>query len=281
MLASITSQPSLMLVPSTATPTPMLMPTQLASGPSCTLLPALEPSESWLAPLNTLAHHSASLARWRSFRAGGKVIPSFVLIGPRGRSLPIRLALIAGLNAEDTVASAALAKLLVELDLASLLAQDYALFGYPLANPRSRGAGGREFTNDFWCGSADPAVRFFERELEGNGFDAVIFIQGNQPISGFQIRTCSHLIAAEVLWPAVELAQRFVPLAPEPIRLRPSASFEPASIFNTGHLRPRPFCLSLSTPRQQPGENQISAIIFSLKQILHQYRAAIRYAEYL
>jgi hypothetical protein len=77
------------------------------------------------------------------------------------------------------------------------------------------------------------------------------------------------------------LAQRFVPLAPEPIRLWSSSGFESTSIFNTGHLRPRPFCLSLCTPRQQPAENQISAIVFSLKQILHHYRAAIRYAECL
>lgn len=209
------------------------------------------------------------------------MIRSYVLIGPRGQGLPIRLALIAGLSAEDAIATAALAKTLIELDLASLLAQDYALFGYPQANPWTFGGTGREFTSDFWRGSVDPAVRFLERELEGNGFDAVIFIRGNQPISGFQIRTCSRLIATEVLWPAVGLAQRFVPLAPEPIRLWSSSGLEPSSIFNTGHLRPRPFCLSLCTPRHQPGENQIAAIVFSLKQILYHYRAAIRYAEYL
>ena len=259
----------------------MLMPSQLAPGSSCTLASALETDESWLAPLNALADRSPSLARWRSFYSEGKVVPSFVSIGPRGCGLPIRLALIAGLSAEDTVASVALAKLLVELDLASLLAQDYALFAYPRANPRPCGASGRAFTNDFWRGSADPAVRFFERELEGNGFDAVIFIRGNQPISGFQIQTCSHLIATEVLWPAVGLAQRFVPLAPEPIRLWSSAGFESTSMFNTAHLRPHPFCLSLCTPRQQPAENQISAIVFSLKQVLCHYRSAIRYAGHL
>ncbi|MBV8900556.1 MAG: hypothetical protein JOY92_10660 [Verrucomicrobia bacterium] len=262
-------------------PRPMLMPPRLASALPCTPPPALELDENALAPLNNLADRSPGLARWRSFHAGGKVIPSFVLIGPRGRDLPIRLALIAGLSAGDTVATAALAKLLIELDLASLLAQDYALFGYPQANPHPWDGDGRAFTNDFWRGSIDPAVRFFEQELERNEFDAVVFIRGDQPISGFQIRTCSRLIATEVLWPAVELAQRFVPLASEPIRLWLPSGFEPASIFNTGHLRPRPFCLSLCTPRQQPGENQISAIVFSLKQILQGYRAALRYAERL
>jgi hypothetical protein len=275
MLPTVNEPLPMLVLP---TSMPMLMLTRSASDSSCTVPTALECDEDWLTTLNALAGRSPGLARWRSFHSDGKVIPSFVLIGPRGRDLPIRLALIAGLNAEDTVATAALAKILVELDLASLLARDYALFAYPQANPRYCGVAGREFTNDFWCGSADPAVRFFEHELEGNEFDAVIFIRGNQPISGFQIRTCSHFIATEVLWPAIGFAQRFVPLASEPIRLWPASGFESTSIFNTRHLRPRPFCLSLCTPREQPGENQISAIVFSIKQILHDYRAAVRHA---
>ena len=205
-----------------------------------------------------------------------------MLVGPRGQGVPIRLALIAGLSAEDAVATVALTKLLIELDLAPLLAQDYALFGYPQANPTPRAAGaGRDFTKDFWRGSADPAVRFFEREFEVNAFDAIIFIQANQPVPGFQIRTCNRLIATEVLWAAVEVAQRFVPLAPEPIRLWPSFEAEQASIFNTGHLRPRPFCLSLCTPGQRSGEEQIAAVVFGLKQILHHYRVLIRHTQQL
>ena len=240
--------------------------------------PALDPDEGWLEPLNALADQSPSLARWRSFRSGGRVVPSFVLIGPRGGGVPIRLALLAGLTAEDALATTALAKLLVELALAPLLAQDYALFGYPQINPMPRRADGREFTTEFWHGSTDPAVRFCGHELETNQFDAVLFLQANQPLAGFQIRSCSRFIAAEVLWPAVELAQRFVPLASEPIRLWPASGSEPTWIFHTGHLRPRPFCVSLCTPRQQPGENQIAALVFAIKQILRHYRAAVGYA---
>src|SRR5690348_8029626 len=153
---------------------------QLSPTPPCPTAPepALDPDAGWLEPLNLLVDRSPSLARWRSFRAGEQVIPSFVLIGPRGHGVPIRLALIAGLAPEDTVATAALAKLLVDFDLAPLLAQDYALFGYPQADAKTRGACHND-ANDFWRGSADPAVRFLERELEGNQFDGVIFIQGN------------------------------------------------------------------------------------------------------
>ena len=254
----------------------MRTPLAFASPPRFAL--ALDPDEGWLDPLNALADRSPHLARWRSFRSGGRVVPSFVLIGPRGGGMPIRLALVAGLTADDAVATTALAKLLVELALAPLLAQDYALFGYPQVNPVSRGADGREVTAEFRHGSADPGLRFWKHELEANEFDAVLLVQANQPLAGFQIRSGSPFIAAEVLWPAVELAQRFVPLAPEPIRPWLASGPEPAWIFHTDHLRPRPFWVSLCTPRQQPSENQIAALVFAIKQILRHYRAAVGYA---
>ena len=254
------------------------MRTPLAVASPSRFAPALDPAEGWLDPLNALADQSPHLVRWRSFRSGGRVVPSFVLIGPRGPGVPIRLALAAGLTPDDAVAAAALAKLLVELALVPLLAQDYALFGYPQVNPVSRGADGRGLTAALRHGSIDPGVRFWQHELETNDFDAILFIQANQPLVGFQIRSCSRLIATEVLWPAVELAQRFVPLAPEPIRPWVASGPEPAWIFHTDHLRPRPFCVSLCTPRQQPSENQIAALVVAMKQILRQYRAAAAYA---
>ncbi|HEY0793440.1 MAG TPA: hypothetical protein VGD78_20425 [Chthoniobacterales bacterium] len=253
------------------------MPTSAAFRLPQATAAALEPNDAWLEPLEALVAQSPSMARWRSFRQEDEVAPNFVLIGPRGRGMPIRVALIAGLTPEDVVATTALAKFLVELDLAPLLAKDVALFGYPRANPLPR-MPGRRFAEDFWHGSDDPAVRFIEHELTGNGFDAVIFLQGNQPISGFQIRTCSRVMATEIVWPAIELAQRFVPLAPEPVRLWPAFSATANSIFDTRHLRPRPFCLSLCTPRSQSVANQISAMVFAAKQILQHYRAAVGHA---
>jgi hypothetical protein len=254
------------------------MHTPLAFASPTRFAPALNPDEGWRDPLNALADRSPHLARWRSFRSGGRVVPSFVLVGPRGGGVPIRLALAAGLTADDVLATTALAKLLVDLALAPLLAQDYALFAYPQLNPVPRGAEGREVTAEFRHGSTDPAVRFWRHELEANEFDAILFLQANQPLAGFQIGSGSGFIAAEVLWPAVELAQRFVPLAPEPIEFWPPSGPKPAWIFHTGHLRPRPFCVSLCTPRPQPSENQIAALVFAIKQILRHYRAAVGYA---
>ena len=44
-------------------------------------------------PLDLLAAESAGLAKWRSLAVEGRVVPSYVFIGPRGGHVPIRLAL--------------------------------------------------------------------------------------------------------------------------------------------------------------------------------------------
>ncbi len=168
-----------------------------------------------------LAAESPGLAKWRSIAVEGRVIPSYVFIGPRGGSVPVRLALLGGIHSEDLLSTNAIVKLLVELDLAPLLAQDFALFAYPVANPQRTSLRSPDFTSDFWTGASDPVVRYFEQELTENELDGVIAIKGNEPISGFQIQVSSRVIATEVLWPALELAQRLVPLASEPIQIFP------------------------------------------------------------
>lgn len=218
-------------------------------------------------PLDLLAAESASLAKWGSFAVDGYVIPSYVFIGPRGGSVPIRLALLGGIQPEDLVSTSAIVKLLVELDLAPLLAQDFALFSYPVAHPLRVSGRFPDFSTDFRADTPDPTIRDFGQELAGNQPDGIIAAKGNEPISGFQIQASSKLIATEVLWPALEIVQRLVPLASEPIQTFPQPQ--------NSQLRRVPFSLIIRTPRHMPFENQISAIAFSVKQILHHYRALV------
>lgn len=231
--------------------------------------------------LESLIGKSSNLARWKTMHIANQALPSFVLIGPRGGGVPIRLALAGGLRPDETLSSKAIAKLLVELELAPLLAQDFALFGYPVANP-VRGDGREpDFELDFWQGVDDPVVDFFERELAGNELDGVIGLYGNDSTPGFQIQVSSRVIATEVLWPAVEFAERLVPLAAEPIRYFPRLSRPKTAFHDLRHLCPRPFSLTIHTPRRVPFENQVSAIAFSIKQILYRYRSLIGHAESL
>jgi hypothetical protein len=230
-------------------------------------------------PLDMLAAESPGLAKWRSVAIDGRAIPSYVFIGPRGGSVPIRLALLGGILEEDLLSTSAIVKLLVELDLAPLLAQDFALFAYPLANPPRASNRSPDFASDFWRGASDPIVQYFERELTENELDGVIAVKGNEPISGFQIQVSSRVIATEVLWPALELAQRLVPLASEPIQIFPRLESNRCSVFSLGHARPGPFNLMIRTPRHMPFDNQVSAIAFSVKQILYHYRALVSHAD--
>jgi hypothetical protein len=240
-----------------------------------------DPAQQIWLPLDMLAAESPSLAKWRGLAVDGRVIPSYVFIGPRGGSVPIRLALLGGIQSEDPLSTNAIVKLLVDLDLAPLLAQDFALFSYPVANPHRTSHCPPDFTSDFWTGVSDPVIRYFEQELTENELDGIIVVKGNEPISGFQIQVSSRVIATEVLWSILELVQRLVPLAGEPIQISPRLQSNGHSLFSLGHSRPGPFSLMIRTPRHMPFENQISAIAFSVKQILHHYRALVSHADSL
>jgi hypothetical protein len=233
--------------------------------------------EPW-SPLDLLTAESPGLAKWRGLAVDGRVVPSYVFIGPRGGRVPIRLALLGGIESGDLLGTHAIIKLLVELDLAPLLAQDFALFGYPIANPRRACGHFPDFTDDFWKGEPDPVIRYFEQELTANELDGIIAVKANEPIAGFQMQVSSRVIASEVLWPVLELVQRLVPLANDPIQIFPQLPNTPHSLFSLGHTRPGPFSLMIRTPRHVPVENQISAIVFSVEQILHHYRVLVSHA---
>jgi hypothetical protein len=80
-----------------------------------------DPAQQIWHSLDMLAAESPSLAKWRSIAVDGRVFPSYVFIGPRGGSVPIRLALLGGIGSEDLLSTNVIVKLLVELDLASAI----------------------------------------------------------------------------------------------------------------------------------------------------------------
>lgn len=73
--------------------------------------------------------------------------------------------LLGGIRIFDFLSTISISKLLIELDLAPLIAQDFALFAYPLANPGRASRAEPDFDTSFWKGSPDPVIRFFEQEL--------------------------------------------------------------------------------------------------------------------
>jgi hypothetical protein len=237
-----------------------------------------DPAGQTLQNLEVLADQSQNLARWRPLLVEGQVVPSYVLIGPRTGSVPIRLALVGGTRATDLLSTIAIVKVLLELHLAPLIAQDFALFAYPLANPARLTQPEPDFDTSFWKDSADPVVRFFEHELTVDELDGMIAVRGNEPVAGLQIQASSRVIAAEVLWRALELPQKIVPLATEPVQIFTRTEAPTHSFSNLRHLCPKPFSLIIRTPGNAPAANQISAVAFSIKQILFHYRSLVHQA---
>jgi hypothetical protein len=246
------------------------------------LIPAdVNASEVPWGTLDFLAEESRGLKKWRSVTVDDRVVPSYVFIGPRSGRIPIRLALLGGIDPSDSVSTYAVVKLLVGLDLASLLAEDFALFVYPVANPRSVGSGSLDFFGPFWRESSNSVARFFDRELSENQFDGIITVKSGEPIDGFQIQVSSRVIATEVLWPVLELIERIIRLASDPIQVVPGLQEEWKSSLGLTKVRPGPFSLLIQTPKGSSSESQISAIVFSIEQILRVYRNLVRQADTL
>jgi hypothetical protein len=240
-----------------------------------------DPFDSLWSVLDLATQDSPTLTKWRSFSVGKRVVPSFVFVGPQGGGSPIRVALIGCTNGDDLLSARAIAKLLLELILGPLFVEDLSLFVYPAANPPRNRSEMPDFESQFWKESEDPAIKFFEQELTGNEFDGVIVVKANEPISGLQILASSRVIATEVLWPAIESAQRFIPLASEPIELCPQLHKKENGLVSLDHIQPTPFTLILRTPKGIPSENQISAVGVGVKRILRDYRAFIGQADCL
>lgn len=64
-------------------------------------------------------------------------IPKFMYLGARGSGVPIRVGLFSGFDAAGLNLSIALAKLTARFEMDSSSTKDYALFLYPVINPRS------------------------------------------------------------------------------------------------------------------------------------------------
>jgi hypothetical protein len=198
--------------------------------------------------------------------------PGLVFVGQRQEPLPVRLVIFAGSEEEDSVGSLALLKLLVDLDLAPLLAHDYALFCY-LSFPR---AAKTYFDYQRWNVHWDKAP--LPAELSTFDADGFIFIRANDSVGGLQIEASDRTIANEVAWPAVVRATKIQPLDVEPVRC---VQADRVSGAHASDLPANAFRLAIRTPWVAETEDQIAAIGIALKEILLQYRALRNFAKAL
>jgi hypothetical protein len=221
--------------------------------------------------INLLAESKNILAIPTSLRDEENV-PGLVFVGQRQEQLPVRLVIFAGSAEEDLVGSLALLKLLVDLDLAPLLAHDYALFCYLSFPRKAKTYFDRQRWNVHWGKSPLPD------ELPTFDADGFISIRANDSVGGLQIEASDRTIANEVAWPAAVRASKIQPLDVEPVR---RVQADQVSGANTSDLPSNAFRLAIRTPWVAETENQIAAIGIALKEILLQYRALRNFAKTL
>ena len=228
-------------------------------------------------PLDSISSYPSHLVRWRECADSKFKLSSYVFIGQRTSNLPVRMAFVAGLRSHDDLAQRALAKLLVELEVAPLVGSDYALFSYVVTR-ESNDDLGEAFTNDLDESSGvQPVLQVLESDMASSDVDGFISIATNERVSGFRIETDSELIATEVAWPALEVAGRFVPLAEEPVKVVPSAILRRQRGLGRG-IPKQMFGLTLHTPEDSGPVEQVSAIVFSSIRVLQEYRRLRRAA---
>ena len=182
--------------------------------------------EPWISRLIFSPRSQPGLAKWRSFAVEGRVVPSYVFIGPRGGACSNSpRACLQVSNPERFAQHQCDRQAVGGPQSGSAFGAGFRLVWLPgrqsAARFRpflriSRSISGR-------CAS-DPVIRYFEQELTDNQLDGIIAVKANEPIAGFQIQVSSRVIATEVLWPVLELVQRLVPLASEPIQIFPAAA---------------------------------------------------------
>ena len=229
-------------------------------------------------PLESISSYPSHLVRWRECADSRYKLSSYVFIGQRTNNLPVRMAFVAGLRSHDDLAQQALAKLLVELEVAPLVGRDYALFSYAVTREPSDD-GAETLGNDRLDESSgvQPILQVLESDLASSDVDGFISIATNERVSGFQFEADSELIATEVAWPTLEVAGRFVRLAEEPVKVLPSAILRRQRGLGRG-VSKQMFGLTLRTSEDSGPVEQVSAIVFSSIRVLQEYRRLRRAA---
>ena len=229
--------------------------------------PGLNPS------INVLSKSKKVLALPGSVR-NEQNVPGFVFVGDRQDQVPVRLVIFAGSEKEDWVGSFALLKLLVDLDLAPLLAHDYALFCYLSLPRRAKTSFGFQRWPVQWGEKPLP------EEILALDVDGFVSIRANDSVGGLQVEASDRTIANEVAWPAVDRASRIQSLDAEPVRYV-QADAGNWSESNIPDLPSNAFKLAIRTPWVAEAEDQIAAIGIALKEILFRYRSLRNFAKTL
>lgn len=217
-------------------------------------------------------------------------MPRYLYIGPQAGSEPIRLGLFAGIHGDEMEGVRAVVSFLNVLERSPELGTGYCLFVYPVCNPTGfedstrHSRSGKDLNREFWKGSGEPEVRWLESELRAHTFDGIVSLHTDDSSDGFYGYARGATLTEHLLLPTLDAAGRFLPIN----RNRVIDGFHARDgIIRdsfTGTLRappdahPRPFEITLESPRAAPEILKEAAFVAALRTILTRYREFIAYA---
>ncbi|MEI6714725.1 MAG: hypothetical protein WCO60_13295 [Verrucomicrobiota bacterium] len=242
-------------------------------------------AESLLEPLYE-SENPALLANRQIFTVrGAKLeIPKLLLLGNRKGGVPLRVGLFAGLDAGRLETVAAVSRLLLQFSLTPALAEDYALFSYPIVNPAgfSPARTSAEELQERWGKNpGDADAHWFRSEFHRIAHHGIITFRSNGQNQGFAASVRSKIIAEEVVAPAIDAMKSLVPIDKDPIRILPTNLNSRRGEFSRGRLipvpetKPWPFEIELFAPEIASADGRSQVLMLATLQILRGYRRFI------
>jgi murein peptide amidase A len=250
--------------------------------------PSRRSISDFLAPLNARARNSDYLfyTPVGAFHHGRDDyrIPRYVFLGPEANDEPIRLGIFAAIHGDEPEGAHALVDFLLRLHDQPERARGYQLFVYPVCNPTGFEDGTRasrsgvDLNREFWRGSREPEVYYFERELWALRFHGVISLHSDDTTDGLYCFARGSTIADALARPMLDAAENFLPRAKADIidnfaaRDAVIRDCYKGVLGNPLELRPSPFELIFETPQRTHFELQVKAASAALDRLLAEYR---------
>jgi murein peptide amidase A len=247
-----------------------------------------------LAPLEEAAAGSPNLVANHGavFEIAGQTyeLPRYLFVGPKGGVAPIRIGLFAGIHGDEPEGAHALVQFVKLLESRPELAAGYCLSIYPVCNPTGfedntrHSRNGRDLNTEFWKKSFQPEVRILQAELSSHSFDGIISLQTHSNGDGLYGLVRSLTLARHLLEPALKAAETFLPRDERPFidglpaRDGIARDSSDGALSAPPRIQPRPFEITLATPKAPPAYLKEFALAMALRTILIEYRKFIAFA---
>ncbi len=244
-----------------------------------------------LLPLQRIAARSSRLIANHGARfehdGGIYELPRYIFVGPKGGDDPLRIGLFAGVHGDEPEGTHALIQFLAGLEREPELATGYTLFAYPICNPTGvedatrHSRNGKDLNREFWRDSAEPEVKLLQSELVAHSFHGIIALHTDDTSHGFYGFAQGATLTRHLIGPALAAAAEFLPRNDDdqidgfPARNGVIRTCYDGVLSAPPRVRPRPFEITLETPKAAPNYLKEAASVAALSTILAEYRAFI------